>query len=407
MRIGEFSKKHNITHDTVRHYIDMGLLIPKKDGHHYRFGAIHDKDIRKIIELKKLEFSLTEIQKILNFNRIAGKTSREYNSYYLNRLEDKKKYILKCQDKFKEIESILDHKIKDIKSIEMNSKNKLGINIDSLHILNCPICRKSLNIKDGSIENNMIINGIVSCACGYKARIENGIYIGGESRDSLEQTNKIPSKLDFMESSSTEFINFFHDGMSLLIQNIKDRAKHSNYILELENCSGTFLMQYYENLPPETTYIVINRDISRLESLKKNLEDNNNHERFIFICEDYNLIPIKTQSIDIIIDHWMTKEYQAEKDLFLPDYISELSKSGGLLVGAYPCVCTLDRDIYVKSLRRKGYFNPEFIGDKFSALGFKDEKFIRIGPVIEENPYNLDIKDKSLYLNIYSAIKGV
>jgi DNA-binding transcriptional MerR regulator len=34
MRIGEFSKKYNITHDTVRHYIDMGLLIPRKDGHH-------------------------------------------------------------------------------------------------------------------------------------------------------------------------------------------------------------------------------------------------------------------------------------------------------------------------------------------------------------------------------------
>ena len=34
MKIGEFSKKHDITHDKVRHYIDIGLLIPRKDGHH-------------------------------------------------------------------------------------------------------------------------------------------------------------------------------------------------------------------------------------------------------------------------------------------------------------------------------------------------------------------------------------
>ena len=50
MRIGEFSRKHNITHDAIRHYIDMGLLIPKKDGYHYRFDEVHDKDIKS--ELK-------------------------------------------------------------------------------------------------------------------------------------------------------------------------------------------------------------------------------------------------------------------------------------------------------------------------------------------------------------------
>lgn len=38
MRISEFAKKHKTTQDTIRHYLDMGLLISKKDGAHYRFN---------------------------------------------------------------------------------------------------------------------------------------------------------------------------------------------------------------------------------------------------------------------------------------------------------------------------------------------------------------------------------
>lgn len=405
MRIGEFSKKHNITHDTVRHYIDMGLLIPKKEGHHYRFGEIHDKDINKIIELKRLEFSLMEIQKILNFNRIAGKSSNEYNSYYLDLLEEKKSYILECQNRYRKIEAILNDKINNIKSSEIKNKNKLGIKIDSLSILNCPICREKLNIKDGSIENNMIIDGMILCACGYKATIEDGIYIGEESENNLKGRKKIPSKLDFMESSSTEFINFFHDGMSLLIESIRDRAGRLDYVLELENCSGTFLMQYIENLPPEATYILINSDKARLQSLKENLEDNNSHDRFIFICEDYKLMPIKSSSVDVVIDHWMTKEYQAEKGLFLLDEVAKFLKPKGLLVGAYPYLTSLSRDIYIESLKKKGYFDFSFISKKLMTLGFEDESLIKIGPLVEKTPYNKDIKDKNLYLNIYSSLK--
>ena len=407
MRIGEFSRKHNITHDAIRHYIDMGLLIPKKDGYHYRFDEVHDKDIKRIIELKKLDFSLNEIQKILNLNRIAGNSSREYNDYYLNVLEKKKEDIVKYQNKYQEIENLLNEKIENIKITELKAKNKLGIKLDSLDILNCPRCSKNLNITDGSIENNMIINGMIACSCGYKARIEDGIYVGEKCGSDLKTKKEIPSKLDFMEYSSTQFINFYYDGMSGLMQKIKEEIKSSKYLLELENCSGTFLMQYIENLPNETTYILMNKDRARLEKIKKNLEDNGSHDRFIFICEDFNLTPIKSNSIDILIDHWMTKDYQAENGEFLLDDVSKLLKINGMLAGVYPYLTSLAGDFYIESLSKRGYFSSDFISNKLKNLGFKDEKITEIGPIVEERPYNKEIKDKNLYLNIYSSIKGV
>ena len=405
MRIGEFSKKHNITHDTVRHYIDIGLLIPRKEGHHYRFDDSHNEDISKIIELKKLDFSLIEIQKILNFNRLAGKTSKEYKNYYSNILEEKKRYIIKSQKRYEEIEYILNKKIEEIEINHVQDKKILGIRIDSLDILHCPICNESLNISDGNIENNMIINGRVLCDCGYKAYIKDGIYTGNNCGKDLSNQKEIPSKLDFMEHSSTEFINFYYDGMSELKKNMESNRNKPKYILELENCSGTFLMQNIEHLGEETTYILVNKDKGRLERLKDNLELNNLHDRFIFICEEFDCLPIKDNSIDVMIDHWMTKDYCAENQSFLLDNIYKLLKIEGLLVGAYPYLTNISRDMYVEELKEKGYFNLEFISRKLKGLGFKELLVTEIGPIIEKNPYNEKIKDKKLYLNIVTCIR--
>lgn len=406
MKIGEFSKKHNITHDTVRHYIDIGLLVPRKDGHHYRFDHSHNEDISKIIELKKLDFSLVEIQKILNFNRLAGNTSKEYKTYYANVLEEKKKYIIQAQKRYEEIEYTLNKKIEEMKIGDGQEKRRLGIRIDSLEILHCPMCNISLNISDGNIESNMIINGRILCDCGYRAYIKDGIYTGNNCGKDIFNKKDIPSKLDFMNESSTEFINFFYDGMSELKKKIEEDINKPKYIMELENCSGTFLMQNIEDLKEETTYILINKDKSRLEKLKENLELNNLHGRFIFICEEFDCLPIKNNSIDVMIDHWMTKDYCAENQSFLMDKIYRLLKYEGLLVGAYPYLTRTNTDTYIRELKERGYFNPKFISKRFESLGFKEKSITEIGPIIEKNPYNEEIKDKNLYLNIASYIKN-
>lgn len=40
MKIGEFSKKHQVTIDTVRHYINEGLLTPLRENTQYNFSEI-------------------------------------------------------------------------------------------------------------------------------------------------------------------------------------------------------------------------------------------------------------------------------------------------------------------------------------------------------------------------------
>ena len=405
MRIGEFSEKHKITHDTVRHYINMGLLIPKKDGHHFRFDFSHDEDIEEIIRLKKLDFSLNEIQRILNLKRVAGKNSKEYRDYYKEFLEDKKKQIIQLEKRYGHVKSELEDKILDLETRGKNQETKLGININSLEILHCPSCEKILKISDGIIENNMIIKARISCSCSYRASIRDGTYIGSTCEDSSLKRKEIPSKLDFLEHSSNDFINFFYDGMSEMMHQIQEKNISPTYVLELENCSGTFLMQHIEKLHRDTTYIVVNNDKSRLDKLKTSLELHSKHENFIFICEEYDRLPLKSNSIDMAIDHWMTKDYFISHRGFLMDKIHKHLKVQGLLIGSYPYLRSLHSDSPLAESKEQGYFEVDFLSREFKSLGFEEDTHLLLGPLVDENPYNPDLKDKRLYSNITSWIK--
>ena len=65
--IGELAKKLNITTRTIRYYDQKGLVRPNSIGENgYRFYTVEQvKQLKLVIFLKELGFSLKDIQKIL------------------------------------------------------------------------------------------------------------------------------------------------------------------------------------------------------------------------------------------------------------------------------------------------------------------------------------------------------
>ena len=63
MKIGKFGEVNNISIDTIRHYMDLSLIIPEK-----REATIFDDDCQTDLELiihyKDLGFSLNEIKEL-------------------------------------------------------------------------------------------------------------------------------------------------------------------------------------------------------------------------------------------------------------------------------------------------------------------------------------------------------
>ncbi|KPU45600.1 HTH-type transcriptional regulator ZntR [Oxobacter pfennigii] len=406
MRIGEFARKHGITQDTIRHYLEMGLLVTEKNGGHLRFTEDDSKDMEMIIELKQLDFSLAEIRKILGFQRLSGPKTYEYRNHYLSFLEDKNRQIAKELRKYTKMSSYLNNKIKAFKMDEAKTAKRLGFPMPSIGLLRCPDCNGPLNLSDGTIEKNMITAANVNCKCGYSAVIQNGIYVDEKAvRKRTINGKPMPSKKEYLEAASPNYINFLYKGISMIIDNIQKYEKEPGYIMELEACVGFFLMQYIKHLPKNSTYILIDYDKDRIIDLKRNLEVYHEHKNFIFLCCDYDRLPLANSCIDIMIDFWMTNSFARSNNQLIFDIVLPFLKEGGLLTGAFPFLNSKSKDFISIEPELKDYFNKDRMIGKLEASGIAEIDSTDIGPVFENNQYNLYIKDKELYQEIYKGQK--
>ncbi|HDR7607879.1 TPA: MerR family transcriptional regulator, partial [Bacillus mycoides] len=77
MKIGKFGEKNNLSIDAIRHYMDLGLIIPEKKGGHYFFDEYCQKDVELILEYKWLGFSLNEIKELFLYKSLAKSINYE------------------------------------------------------------------------------------------------------------------------------------------------------------------------------------------------------------------------------------------------------------------------------------------------------------------------------------------
>ena len=61
MKIGKFGEVNNISIDTIRHYMDLSLIIPEKGGQFFLMMYCQ-RDLKLILHYKDLGFSLNEIK---------------------------------------------------------------------------------------------------------------------------------------------------------------------------------------------------------------------------------------------------------------------------------------------------------------------------------------------------------
>nr|WP_278308380.1 MerR family transcriptional regulator [Oxobacter pfennigii] len=403
--MSEFAQKHNISQSTVRHYIDFGLLVAQKNGSHYRFHEDDSRDIERIMNLKQLDFSLPEIQKILTFQRLTGGKADEYKKMYLSLLESKEEQIIQAQQKYEKMSYYLKETINSLKSGEMNRSGKLGFPLSSVGMLQCPCCGAALNISAGTIENNMLIEGSIKCKCGYSAIIQDGIYIDEKAaRQKLLYGKPMPDGKEYLRVASPGFINFRYKGMGILIDSMHKHCKEPEYIMEFNLCVGYFLNQYIKHIPGNAIYILVDYDKDRIAHLKSSLETGNEHKNFIFLCCDVDGIPLRNSSIDIIIDYWMTKDFAQSNNQPLLDIVLPFLKHGGLLAGIYPNLHKV-KGIDNTLPQIEDYFNREKILKKLTDLNLKQLDVADMGPVIEKNRYNMDIYDREIYQTIYVGKK--
>ncbi len=375
MKIGKFVEVNNLTIDTIRHYMDMGLVIPDKQGSQYDFDARCQKDLERVLALKNMGFSLNEIKSILIVERLAQFTGYQEKDSFLALFMNKKQQLSDQIMELGKMKDKLEAKIQELSLIENKKKSILGIDIKVLDLLCCSKCGKNLELLEGSITNNQIMYGKLVCSCGEEYRIEDGII---RSTESLKYDNQKDNNQDIMEYISTtdmDYLDELYRSMELSFKKVQINEYKNKVMLELGSGLGFFLRSIYEDIPDDTIYIAVDYDISRHILLKNLLETIHYKKNILFLCTDFNQIPIKQKSVDVLIDISGTSNYSFHYTDFLLERIDKYVKDQSDLIGAYIVFKRFVSNSFIEIKYRKNFLEKN-VKERLLGLGYKLDESI-------------------------------
>lgn len=114
LRIGAFCKKFGVSASTIRYYIHRGILIPETRNGQYLFPESCIQDMREIMELKDLRFSLEEIHSLLTLRRKFNLAQKADADSYLHLLHRQRERLTEQLEKARQQEALLEQIRRDL-----------------------------------------------------------------------------------------------------------------------------------------------------------------------------------------------------------------------------------------------------------------------------------------------------
>lgn len=370
MRIGKFAKVNQVSIDTIRHYIDLGLIVPEKSGGQYVFDDRCQKSFEEILSLKEMGFTLHEIKTIFLYKSLGNLTHYQQDEYYKALFTNKYEGILKEIDQLTAMAEKLKEKLTTLSHNSTGERRPIGVDINVLNLFKCVHCHGDLSIQNGVIQDNQIMSGQLQCHCGATYPIENGIL--------TVSTYQYEHSATFDQSYIRDYINLtdFHylDNIYKSLQWVKKRVDLSHFkqkvILELGSGVGFLLRNLYHELPEDMIYIAVDHQMSRHTFLKAMLETTELRRRVIFVCADFLQVPLKDHTVDILLDFSGTSNYSFEHSEFLLEATDHYMKENGILIGTYILFKNFSANSLIKPAYRKN-FTQSYVQERINALGYQ------------------------------------
>ncbi|KZE04690.1 hypothetical protein B4117_3791 [Bacillus mycoides] len=335
MKIGKFGEKNNLSIDAIRHYMDLGLIIPEKKGGHYLFDEYCQKDVELILEYKWLGFSLNEIKELFLYKSLAKSINYEKDTFYHSLFKLKYEKVEHEIKNLKERRDKLKAALNDLSITTQISNSILGIDLRVLNFLTCFKCSGNLILQDGIINSNQITEGKLTCNFGEEYVINSGILTAGKSFETSDRASFEDPISNYIHETDSSYLENIHRVGEWAKKKLKQLDLNDKVILDIGSGLGFFLRNIYEELPEDCLYIAVDRDLNKLLFLKDVIERRNSKRNILFICADFLSIPIQNHSVDIVIDQSGTSNYSFEHENFLLHELNSLLKPDCYLLSSF------------------------------------------------------------------------
>lgn len=369
MKIGKFAETNRLSIDTIRHYMDFGLIVPEKKGGQYDFDSRCQMNLENILELKGMGFSLNEIKMIFFYKNFGRLTDYEADHYYkmiyldkFKKLEEEIKDLVNSREKLKQ-------KLDQLKTKKSGPDSVMGVDLKVLDLLRCTKCSSPLTLQDGSISRNQVMEGKLECECGHSYTISSGVLM---AEGALEHAAGMPEDshiTEYILETDQSYLENLHLGLEWSKRKMEKLKLDNKILLELGSGVGFFLRNILEDLPENCLYIAVDRSFPRHLYLKGLLERSGLKRNILFICSDFLNLPLKDGISDVLIDHAGTSNYSFEHTSFLLKDIDHLIKNDAYLMASYLVFKNFSHKSKIKEAFR-GNFMTEKVKEKVKELGY-------------------------------------
>ncbi|QRG70318.1 MerR family transcriptional regulator [Brevibacillus choshinensis] len=333
MKIGAFAKLFSVSTDTVRYYIELGLLLPDKKNTQYQMNQMCLDDMTFITELKQYHFSLQEIQQLISYRRVTNFSDHEDIDYYNNLLMEKKNQLIKERENIsKAILSI--EKAVRISTPTVKDESVTGISLSFVHLLHCPKCRIPLTLKDVMIKEVYIQSGSLACSCGYEAAIEDGMIITAN----LYETSPYPSYYydkETIKEISPGMINIFEKSNAWFQRTLQQTELKNKVVVETNVDAVVSLPKYIDALDTRAFYVFSGYSHAMLKKMKKRIERMNHKINALYILNTDLNLPLKANCIDVFVDSFTTNDFSLLNPHFPIQVLKDYFHSASTIVGGY------------------------------------------------------------------------
>lgn len=342
MKIGAFAKANGVSIDTIRHYMDLGLLLPEKKGGQYDFASQDQYQLEMLKDLKSCGFTLAEAKDILYYSQFAKVEARVSQNYYQRVYEKKQRQILEEIEVLSHQAGQLKTKLSQLKDQrQTQGKNNRGLPMKLLSLLACPSCGKALTLSEGRIENNLVVAGSLGCDCGKSYEIVSGILMDkalqGDSAISPGLAAEEGGNLyfEYIQETDQRYLKALYEGAQWMSRRLSPADFDSKLILEIGTGAGFFLRNVYEHLTQDSLYIAVDHSLETLVFLRDILESAPTAKPVVFFCCDMCEVPLQPGCIDTLVDASGSSNYYFDHDEWLLPKLEKLLSVSARIYSSY------------------------------------------------------------------------